>query len=326
MNGLLSDTTWHGLHAWMLENDTLRTIVLPDLGAKLVSLFDKRCQMEWLVDSGGRPLSKVNYGAVFTDQDLSGWDEMFPTITTCDYPAPGKHYGTHLPDHGEVWALPWKQESAPADELKLSVEGIALPYRLTRTLRYSSGDCLQMHYVLENLGGELLAYIWAAHPQFVSTDATQIYFPSQVQSVYNTADVSQGWGAPETCFDWPQASRLDGRSVRLDRTGPASLKQARKFYVPPDTHVDWSGIQQYSGGPWLQMQWDAEKVPFLGLWVDEGFLSHTTVVAPEPATGYYDSLAVAWLKKRVTIIEPNTTRNWILTVRLGESGQSFPAD
>jgi hypothetical protein len=41
------------------------------------------------------------------------------------------------------------------------------------------------------------------------------------------------------------------------------------------------------------------------------------VVAPEPTTGFYDSLAVAWEKQEVTVLEPGATRAWTLTVQLG---------
>ena len=42
----IHQTVWHDLSAWALETEILRTIVVPELGAKLVSLFDKRTQRE----------------------------------------------------------------------------------------------------------------------------------------------------------------------------------------------------------------------------------------------------------------------------------------
>lgn len=322
----LTATTWYGLSAWVLENDTLRAIVVPDLGAKLASLFDRRSQVEWLADPGPRPVKRVDYGAVFTDQDLSGWDEMFPTITACKYPAPGKNLGTWLPDHGEVWTLPWKREPSPQGSLKLSVEGAALPYRLTRTLYFSAQDRLQMEYEAENLGEERMPYLWAAHPQFACGDEAEIRLPEQVTCVCNTlGELSWGWGAPETRFDWPLALRPDGETVRIDRTGLASLKQARKFFVLPDTRAGWAGLVRCPEGDWLRIDWDPQKVPYLGVWIDEGAISHMTAAAPEPMTGFYDSLALAWEKKEITVLEPGEIHRWSLTVRTGTQTQPFPA-
>lgn len=332
MNVSISRTSWYGQEAWALENDTLRTVVVPAVGAKLVSLLDKRTRLEWLAGPGDRPFKNIPYGASFVEQDMSGWDEMFPTIVACEYPAPGEKNGAPLPDHGEVWPLSWALEPAGPNRLRLSVEGRALPYRLTRTLAYNAADTLHMHYTLENLSRERMPYIWAAHPQFVCGEGAEILLPPQVTEVCNTLPADWGWGAPETRFDWPEALsteqivlRIDGRRVRIDRTGPASLKQARKFFVLPETRAEWAGLTRHPAGDWLRLDWHPDKIPYLGLWVDEGALSHSTVVALEPTTGFYDSLALAWEKNEITVLESGATHTWTLTVRIGTREQPFPS-
>ena len=77
-------------------------------------------------------------------------------------------------------------------------------------------------------------------------------------------------------------------------------------------------------GDWLRLDWNSAEVPYLGIWVDEGALNHTTVTALEPTTGFYDSLAVAWEKKEVTLLGPGATCTWTLTVRVGTGEQAFP--
>jgi galactose mutarotase-like enzyme len=322
----LHQTTVHDLSAWVLENEYLRTAVVPELGAKIVSIVDKRSRLEWLVGPGSRLVKKVPYGAVFSDQDLSGWDEMFPTIVACEYPSPGDWFGTSLPDHGEVWTQPWTVIPTNADTLKLSVEGIAIPYRLTLTLAYNAPATLQMRYELVNLGRDRMPYIWAAHPQFECGEEAEIVFPPQVKEVCNTIPATWGWGTPETRFDWPKAVNLQGEQQRIDRTGPPSLKQARKFFVVPETRVGWAGLVRRPTGDWLRLDWELDKVPYLGIWVDQGALSHRTVATPEPTTGFYDSLALAWDKNEITVAEPGTTQTWSLTVRFGTREQPFPHD
>jgi galactose mutarotase-like enzyme len=324
MNVSVYQTTWQGLEAWALESETLRTVVIPQLGAKLVSLLDKRNQFEWLVDSGDRPLKPVPYGANFVDQDMSGWDEMFPTIVACEYPAPGEYDGTQLPDHGEAWALPWSIGYAQEGSLSLCLEGKALPYRMIRTLSYSSPATLQMYYELENLSQERMPYIWAAHPQFVCGEQAEILLPPQVTQVCNTIPADWGWGEPETRFNWPEALSVTGQKVRIDRTGPSSRKQARKFFLLPETRAAWAGLVHRPSGDWLCLNWDPEQVPYLGIWIDEGALSHATVAALEPTTGFYDSLKVAWDKKEVTVLEPGEKRAWDLVVQAGTGEDSFP--
>jgi galactose mutarotase-like enzyme len=325
MNVSLVRTTWHGLSAWALESEQLRTMIVPELGAKLVSLLDKRNQLEWLVGPGLRPFKPVPYGASFVEQDMSGWDEMFPTIVACAYPAQGEKFDASLPDHGEVWTQPWMVEPAQAGILSLSVLGKALPYRLTRTLSYSSEATLKMHYELKNLGLEAMPYIWAAHPQFTCGEQAEILLPPQVTEVCNTIPAEWGWGAPETRFDWPEAVSVNGQQVHINHTGPASLRQARKFFVLPETCVGWAALVRHPAGDWLRLDWDPAEIPYLGIWVDEGALNHTTVAALEPTTGFYDSLAVAYDKNEVTVLGPGAACAWTLTVRTGTGTHPFPS-
>ena len=323
MNTSISQTSWHGQNAWVLENETIRTVVVPDVGAKLVSLFDKRTEREWLVGVGKRPFQKIPYAASFTDQDMSGWDEMFPTIVACGYPAPGKFAGAPLPDHGEVWTMPWTVDTTNSDALRTSVTGKALPYRLTRTLAYRASDSLLMHYELENLSGEPMPFMWAAHPQFACPDGAEIVLPSQVKEVCNTLPADWGWGEPEQRFDWPEAINVNGEPIRIDQTGPVTLNQAYKFFVVPEISANWASVIQNKTKDWLRFDWDAAQVPYLGIWVDQGVFSHESVVALEPITGFYDSLAVAWQKNLVTMIEAGEVTSWSLSVRLGTGEQAF---
>jgi galactose mutarotase-like enzyme len=325
MNTTISQTHWQGLSAFTLETDTLRVAMVPEMGAKLVSIFDKRSQREWLVGPGQRPFKKVPYGAAFQEQDMSGWDEMFPTISACDYPGSGARH-LALPDHGEVWTLAWKVEQASAGKISLSVDGPALPYRLTRVAELTEADVLQLTYHLVNLGLESLPYLWAAHPQFACGPDAQIRLPDQVTTVLNALPETWGWGDPETYFDWPEALTPDGRRVRLDRVGPPGLQRARKFFAPPETQVAWAGLVRWPARDWLRMEWDPDCIPYLGLWVDEGAISTESVAAPEPMTGFYDNLAVAWNKKRVSILEPGASQSWTLRLRVGTGKQPFPTD
>jgi len=114
--------------------------------------------------------------------------------------------------------------------------------------------------------------------------------------------------------------------VRIDRTGPASLKQGRKFFVLPETIVRWAGLVHHPSQDWLRMEWDPDQVPYLSVWVDEGMLNPESVTTLEPTTGFYDNLALAWEKTQVTMIDSGDTQSWTLTVRLGTGDHPFPAE
>jgi galactose mutarotase-like enzyme len=315
----LHQTTWHDLDAWLLESAALRAVVVPRLGAKIVSLLDKRSGTEWLAGPGSRAVKPLAYGAAFEKQDMSGWDEMFPTISACAYPGPGAAHGAPLPDHGEVWALPWAVEEANAGRLRLSVQGRALPYHLARTLAFVAPDTLALHYELVNLGSDPLAYIWAAHPQFDCGAGAQIVLPPGVTQVCNVLPPAWGWGEPEARYAWPQATGMDGTRRQIDQVGGPERRQARKFYVLPDERIGSAALVRQPAGPWLRLAWEPDAVPYFGLWVDEGALHHQAVAALEPATGFYDSLALAWAQQRVAVLGPGQSTAWTLIVQMGET-------
>ncbi len=335
-------TSWCDFPAWALESEVLRVVMVPALGAKIVSLVDRRGDIEWLPGPmPGRSLRPVTYGAPFAEQDMAGWDEMFPTILACAYPGPGPQHGVPLPDHGEAWALPWEVTQAtagarqlptlrrvsncPAEEaLVLTLTGRALPYRLTRAAALDQPDTLILHYTLENLGDDPMPTMWAAHPQFLAGADCRIVLPSELTAVVNTAGPDVGWGPREARYGWPEATAPDGRRVRLDQVGSPALRQARKFFAPPNARPAWAEVRRIESGHSLRLAWDPAEVPYLGLWVDEGLVNSQAVVAPEPTTGWYDDLALAWEKREVTVVPARATAEWRLTVRLGAAGSPVP--
>ena len=163
----LRSSTFHGFPAYSLESDRIRLVVVPETGAKIVSIWDKQANYEWLVaPKQSNPFRRFEYGTEYNPNQSGGWDEMFPTILACPYPAPGEWYGTLLPDHGELWTLPWQDAASGDGALRLTVTGRALPYRLTRSLSFVTANEILFEYTLDNLGDQSLAYLWSAHPQF----------------------------------------------------------------------------------------------------------------------------------------------------------------
>lgn len=311
-------TTWHGQPAWALENEALRVVTVPEMGAKIVSLYNKQAGYEWLLSPADRPFRPVPYGASFIAQDMSGWDEMYPTIVTCAYPEAGPYAGAALPDHGEVWALPWTLAAPDDQQITLEVSGRALPYRLSRTLSLRDSATLQMDYSVTNTGDAPFKALWAAHPQFTATASTEIRLPDDISSVIAVQALGD-WAPAGTRLDWPQVTRPDGQAIRLDRVTSAAARQSRKVYTPPEQAVAWAMLVETGADHWLRMDWDAARVPYLGIWVDEGQYNPALAIAFEPATGYYDCLTWAIDNQRVPIIPPGEQHAWSLAVTLGSS-------
>jgi galactose mutarotase-like enzyme len=314
-------TRWLIQPALAIEDDTLRVVIVPDMGAKIVSIFDKRRSLEWLAGPGKRAFKPAPYAAVFTDQDMSGWDEMFPTISACPYPQPGQYHGAALPDHGEVWCLPWKTRAqASGGEsgacLTSTVQGKALPYRLERRLSLPEPGVLLMEYTFENLTGERMPYLWSAHPQLLTGDNARVILPDNVSKVMNVLPIGFGWGAPEEPLAWPETHLPGGTVLRPAHIAGPDLKQARKFFTFPDQRPAWCAVERLNERTTLRLEWDPAQAPYLGVWADEGYISAFSVAAPEPMTGFYDSLERAVANEKVMWAEAGEVKNWWLRVKV----------
>ncbi len=306
---VVKKSSWHGLPSLALENAAIRAEIVPELGAKIVSLVDKAHQREWLV-SPMRPVKQTSYGDTFVNQDMCGWDEMMPTINACDY------QGAHLPDHGEVWSIPWTVEEHP-DQLVGWVEGVAWPYRFERSIALVDQNCLALRYTLTQSGTVPFPYMWAAHPQFAAGPNTRVALPPEVTRVVNVIADDPDWGKEGELVSWPGARSAAGELRQLDRVRPVETRACRKFYVPPEQHVSWAALIDEEIGCQLRMDWQPEQIPYLGLWIDEGTWNARPVAAPEPCNAYYDSLDWAVAKGTAPLLAPGEEARWELRLTIG---------
>lgn len=306
-----------------LESAALRLVVLPQLGAKIASIFDRRTGFEWLIGPGPRPVRPVPYGAVFIEQDMSGWDEMFPTIKACRYPAPGAYFARDLPDHGEIWALPWEHEAGSPEEVSLTVAGCALPYQFWRTIAFEDESTVILSYQVGNTGSTPLECLWASHPQFSVTPDTRLLLPPAVREIVNVR-LGTRLGSFGERFPWPEATDIYGKLIRLDRVGAAANHDCRKFYVPPELAIEWATLHQRDTGRWLRMEWEAEPIPYVGIWVDEGAVNPEPTLAIEISNGYHDSLETAWQNQRLLGIAPGAEASWRIVLHIGNIEDGSP--
>ena len=293
--------TFRGEPGFALRSDDLEVVVLPRRGAKIASLRHRPRGREWLEQPAGDLAHPPSYGSAFTDADMFGWDEMLPTIDASPYPD-GEYRGVPLPDHGEVWTLPWETRIA-GEILLCSTAGQALPYRVTRTMRVQDAR-LQLEYELCATGTAPLWLLWAAHPQFaVDTGRTRVVLPADVHQLLSV------WPSiePEP-VEWPRPD--------LESTRGMPAGAGRKLYALPDAKIGTAGLVD-PDGTWLRLTWDPALVPYLGIWLDNGAYARHPVIALEPATGFYDDLARAASTQRTTRVHPERPLRWSLEVSLG---------
>lgn len=307
----ISPGSYKGIDCYYLENKLLRLIVAPERGAKILSLVYKPQKFEVLFQPVNGTYPVADYGADFAKYDTSGADEMFPTIDACDYPYE-EYPGIKLPDHGELWSLPWNViEDHKA--LTTEIKGVALPYIFSRSIILQE-NILHFTYKVQNTGDQPLYGLWAFHGLVACDEATRIILPkvNKVITVHN----SKTLGLIGRKHSFPLTSSQTGETYSLESIAPKSAGKTEKFYADGPVTIGEAALTLNQGQLLYKVLFPAQKVPYLGVWVNEGGFKQEYNCALEPATGYYDSLEIAKEQKSITALLPQQSMEWYLDIEL----------
>lgn len=307
---ILQTMKWQGFNAYRLDSDVITVVVVPEIGGKIVSIYDKRSEYEWLVRAK-RPLVNAVPGSSFIDYDLSGWDEMFPTISPCDYSL-GAGVSVRLPDHGELWSQNWEVTGVSENAVTLQVQGMAFPYVLQRTLRLIGEASFVLEYILTNHGVVAFPFIWAAHPLFRAFPNSILDFSDVVNRVVVASHYTHELGSPGQDINYPIATTPDGQHVDLGRVGQVAYRRSRKLYIPSHQQIHAVSLSHPTCGTAMRLSWTGDVLRYFGLWLDERTHSVDYVIAPEPCTGFFDDLSMADDNGSAPVIQPHTTMSWSL--------------
>jgi galactose mutarotase-like enzyme len=277
-----------------LEGESWQAAWLPEVGGKMTSFRSKAGGFEYLWQPPSGEYPRPAYGIAYDAEYATGFDECFPTILPCSYPD-GPWRGTSVPEHGEVWALP-RQWQRGHDHYDLAVEGRALPYRFAKKVSVA-GEAVLFEYTLENRGGDVLHYLWSAHPLFNLRPDTILEIEGAPELVIGDSPDGQ-LGPVGSRGAWPLAGGMDlswpgGRPKAADKVFITGLRAGRV------------AIRHRELGEGVRIEWDAEQAPYLGLWYN---LRGWPESAPqyslgiEPCTTASDVLtdSAAWLAAGTT--------------------------
>lgn len=304
------------------EDDTftleshLARVVVARLGGKIRSLVDTTTGRELLWQDVRRDCLAPVDGARWQQHDMSGWEDCLPTVAASTYPA-WPWSGITLPEHGEVWALPWTA-TMTKDGVTLTVQGMRLPYHFEKSISLK-GAHVQVRHRLTNPSAYPLRYLWAAHPLFQVRPGMHIVLPEEGR-LYVDWSRDQWLGTYPDAVTWPEARDARGAPVRLDQLGPPSHERAAKLYLAPVT-AGWCGIYDSEHAYAVALSFDAARLPALGVWINLGGWpteeQNIYHIALEPTTGHPDLLDVAVARGTAATIGPGETQTWTVTLCFG---------
>ncbi len=294
-----------------LISDALRVEVLPELGAKISSLWLPDLREE-LLQAPLRPYAARDRTMLFEAGDASGIDECIPTVSGCDLGS------TVLPDHGDFWRVPFRHRR-DGEELVLDAEGFSLPLHFEKRLSLR-GNRLTMTYVLRNTGETTVPFLWSAHPGFAVEAGDTVVLPESVPEVTVWYSAKSRLGAPGRAHPWPHTRDEHGDTIDLSLAGGPEDGVGDKLFAsaPPE---GWVAIHRYRLHRQIKVHFDPMQNPYVGLWLayggwPEGQTQRQHCVALEPCTAPVDSLAVAVERGSAQMLTPGAKWDWKIEIEI----------
>jgi hypothetical protein len=303
----LSDES--GFAVYGLRSSSTEIRVAPELGAKVISLKNLETGREWMWRPPGPfGLFRNEVGDPFERSTLVGADECLPTVAPC------KWGGRDLPDHGEVWSIPWEIDRDAWDRGRITttVATPVSPFVFERTVCLEEYE-IRLDYRLRNVSQKPEPFLWAFHPLLEIVEGDLIALPGDVRSVrVESVDGLQDMPHGST-VSWPEP--LPG--VELDRMdfrshGPACAK----LFVESLSDAR-AAITNSKTGESLVLRFDARQNPALGIWITRGGWNGYEHVALEPTNLPSDTLVEAIPKATSALVLPPTGEKvWTIELHL----------
>jgi len=292
----------------ILENEALKVIIDPDAGGKIRSFLSKKSGQEYLFQD---PRSEFDASKGYSYHDITGYDECFPTVGPCKYPG-DPWDGREVDDHGNLWQGPWKVER-DGDLVEMSREVPEYECLFERTLTLEDGGSLRFDYRIKNKGVYPVKYVYSAHPLFLGTPRTELILPEEMERVYVYSATNIPGFEEGDWTDWPPPEESG-----LNQLLAAERNSCAKLFSPPLMEGK-AGIRHGGTGERLEIDFDAETLPFLGILYVQGYdtlgdgvFKDSLFTAIEPTTGVGDEFPTCEANGTLLELEPRRdTKFWI---------------
>jgi len=270
-----------GESALFMENDSLKATILHQRGCKIASLEFKQDGIirEALAQIPTEEFTEpVTYGKSFEAEDGTGFDDMFPNISSCTYDEyPWQNI--LLPDHGEVWTLPWDYQ-IDGKQLECSVNGLRLPYTLTKSIRLN-GQNLTASYRAVNNSAHPFPFQWAAHAILAMSSDSRLEVPQEQKRIIN-AYPGNRLHVNNKEYDFPFPDGPGG--FDLTKIPVYCKTGVQKYWFTDPVTEGWCRLINPNSGLITTMTYSKEILCYLGIWINEGGWKGCYNMGIEPST------------------------------------------
>jgi galactose mutarotase-like enzyme len=318
----ITRTTTEGFESTCVHTGLIELTLISELGGKISSLRDTRTNREWLWRNPRYPYKRVPHGSSYiAEADTGGWDECFPSVSACSYPAE-PWQGVAIQDHGELWSQVSELEidEHEHDEtitLLAGWHGVALPYTFTRTIRlFANSAVIRVNYEVVNNADQSMNYVWSIHPLLAIEPGMELHLPHSAR-FHVAGSIPQDLVSPEQNIQYPFAAP----GLNFPAMPETSAGCAIKIWSDPlPAGEGWAAIRANDGE--LKMRWDVALLPQVaawmnfGAWAADGGTPYYNL-GLEPCIGAQDSLADAVTQYQLfATLPPDDPKTWWLEIEL----------
>jgi galactose mutarotase-like enzyme len=295
------------LKVYPLTNSELFVEIIPAEGGRISSLRSLRSGLEFLTQSrrSGR-YPQAGFNTRFQDGPCAGIEECLPTIG----PSGTESEGGPAPDHGDFWQLPWQVFAASDKEVSMSAVGFSRTLRFSKRLTLE-GKTLRVAYTVENMGLTTESFLYACHPLFAVSRGDRVLLPDEIRELRLDYSKGERLGISGSILSWP----VTQAGLRLDVASGPEAGTAEMFYSSR-LNETVCGIYREASGQMLQVSFDSQRLPYLGLWLcyggwpSDGEEPLQYAVALEPTTAPCNTLAKAQQTNAAISLKPGETYDW----------------
>jgi galactose mutarotase-like enzyme len=294
--------------ALILSNSDYRVVVLPNRGAKIVSIEYLPSSLE-VLSQPGEFTGKACSDKGFTSEDSCGFDDMFPAILAETYQWENGEK-TEINDHGNLWYKHWDCNLLSENTCECSVRIPEFFCSLKKTIKVGE-EKIHITYSLCNESAFPFRGLWAAHALFSLRPGMYLELPSDMDEIINAMDTSLlGTRAFGKKIPYPVPFEEIGDISRFNPT----LGAYAKFYFSKPCKTGRCSLIDPAEKISIEITFDPEKTPYLGIWVNENGWEGQQNIGIEPATSGMDSPSLAKEFGMENPFAPNTTTTWSMDI------------
>lgn len=277
-----TEWSYNGIATVIIENRLLRAVFMPGLGAKIWQLTYLPAGRDLLWHHPRIRPRPLPFHSTYDDVFFGGWDELFPNDM------PEELSGERLPDHGEVWTLPWSfaLERVTPDEvtLHLWVETPISACRVEKWVTLRAGEArLRFRHRIANLGQQDQPFLWKLHPALAVDEHSRIDMGAEEVYVEDFGPPRNG--RTGVTYRWPFLTDDSGRRHDMRRCLPISAR-VNEFQYATRMSAGWCALTHTRERLGFGLAWEREVLPSCWIFASYGGWRNLQVAILEPCSGY----------------------------------------